>query len=207
MKSLTNNPPSTLIHIPAGPFLFGAEKEPRHLPEFWISRTPVTNAQYARFVEVTGCDAPGYWDGTVPSEGISDHPVTYVSWHDALAYAEWAGGRLPTEEEWEKAARGPEGRAYPWGAWEEGRCNSKEAGVGTTTPVGQYSPGGDSFYGCADLAGNVHEWTGSVEGVYRVLRGGAYNHSRDLAHSSFRIRHKPSYLYRNIGFRVVNLED
>jgi formylglycine-generating enzyme required for sulfatase activity len=199
--------PSNLIHIPAGPLLFGAKNESRYLPEFWISRTPVTNAQYARFVEATGCDPPGHWDGTVPPEGISDHPVTNVTWYDASSYAEWADARLPTEEEWEKAARGPEGRAYPWGAWEEWRCNSKEAGIGTTTPVGRYSPAGDSYYGCGDMAGNVHEWTASVEGMYRILRGGAYNHGRELAHSAFRIRHKPSYRYRNIGFRVVNFRD
>ncbi len=191
-----------MLRIPGGKFLYGDEKEERELPEFMIGRTPVTNAEYARFVAATGHEPPGHWVGGAPPEQIADHPVTHVSWHDARAYAEWTGTRLLTQEEWEKAARATDGRAYPWGDWEEGRCNSKEAGIGTTTPVGHYSPDGDSPYGCVDMAGNVFEWTASVDGEYRVLRGGSYNHNRDLAGCAFRVRHKPAYRYRNIGFRV-----
>jgi formylglycine-generating enzyme required for sulfatase activity len=93
-----------------------------------------------------------------------------------------------------------------WGDWQEGRCNTQEAGVGTTSPVGQYAPHGDSPYGCADMAGNVFEWTASVDGKYQVLRGGSFNHGRELAHCAFRVRHKPSYRYRNLGFRVASEE-
>jgi formylglycine-generating enzyme required for sulfatase activity len=191
-----------MVCIPAGVFLYGEGKEERELPEFWIGRTPITNAQYTRFVAATGHEPPAHWQGETPPAQIADHPVTHVSWHDAAAYAGWAGKRLLSEEEWEKAARGSDGQAYPWGDWAEGRCNTKEAGVGTTTPVGQYSPEGDSPYGCVDMAGNVFEWMASVDGKYRVLRGGSYNHDRTLAGCAFRIRHVPSYRYRNLGFRV-----
>jgi formylglycine-generating enzyme required for sulfatase activity len=190
-----------MVCVPAGTFRFGESGEERDLPEFWIGRAPVTNAEYARFAAATGYEPPGHWERQAPPEGIAAHPVTHVSWSDAVAYAEWLGRRLPTEEEWEKAARGSDGRAYPWGAWVEGRCNTKEVGAGTTTPVGQYSPDGDSPYGCVDMAGNVFEWTASTEGKYQVLRGGSFNHGREMAGCVFRIRHKPSYRYRNLGFR------
>jgi formylglycine-generating enzyme required for sulfatase activity len=192
-----------MLRIPAGTFLFGEGREERHLPEFWIGWTPVTNAEYARFVIATGHEPPGHWGGGAPPEGLAAHPVTHVSWEDAVAYAQWLGARLPTVEEWEKAARGTDGRAYPWGDWAEGCCNTKEAGIGTTTPVGHYSPQGDSPYGCVDMAGNVFEWTASREGKYQVLRGGSFNHGREMAHGAFRVRHKPSYRYRNLGFRVA----
>ena len=141
--------------MPAGKFLYGDDKKEVELPQFWIAKAPVTNAQYARFVAETGREPPDHWKGKTPPQKIAGHPMTYVSWDDAVAYATWAGGRLPTEEEWEKAARGTDGREYPWGKWAEGRCNTKEAGIGGTTPVGQYSPQGDSPYGCQDCAGNV----------------------------------------------------
>ncbi|HEY46829.1 MAG TPA: formylglycine-generating enzyme family protein [Anaerolineae bacterium] len=197
-----NDAQEGMICISAGAFLYGERKEKRELPEFWIARAPVTNAEYAQFVIATEYEPPNHWEAGIPPDEILDHPVTQVSCYEAVAYAEWVGKRLPTEEEWEKAARGIEGWAYPWGEWEEGRCNMKEVGVGTTTPVGQYSPEGDSPYGCVDMAGNVFEWTASMDGKYQILRGGAYNHGQDLAHSTFRIRHKPSYRYRNIGFRL-----
>jgi formylglycine-generating enzyme required for sulfatase activity len=167
----------------------------------------LTNAQYKRFVDATGYRAPRHWkDGTYP-EGKALHPVVHVTWRDAVAYAEWAGKRLPAEEEWEKAARGTGGREYPWGDWEEGRCNTSEAGVKDTTPVGQYSPGGDSPYGCVDMAGNVWEWTTSEHEAaqgYRVLRGGSWSNSRGRARCAGRIRHYPGFSRDNVGFRCVS---
>ncbi|MFL7837849.1 MAG: formylglycine-generating enzyme family protein [Candidatus Promineifilaceae bacterium] len=109
----------------------------------------------------------------------SGHPVVYVNYHDAVGYAEWAGMFLPSEEEWEKAARGSDGRMHPWGdKWRDGCCNTDEAGIGTTTPAGRYSPQGDSPYGCVDMAGNVWEWTESwfdAAKARRVVRGGSWN--------------------------------
>jgi len=193
-----------MIHISAGDFLYGDEKKTMELPEFWIDRTPVTNAEYARFVAATGHEPPKHWGSELPPKEIADHPVVEVSWHDAVAYAEWAGKRLPTEEEWEKAARGTDGQEYPWGDWEEDRCNTKEAGVGGTTPVGQYSAGGDSLYGCVDTAGNVWEWTVAEEGSNRVLRGGSWRNHRGLARCAAREWFDPGVSGRHLGFRCVS---
>jgi formylglycine-generating enzyme required for sulfatase activity len=193
-----------MIHIPAGDFLYGDEKKKIELPEFWIDRTPVTNAEYARFVAATGHKPPKHWKGKSPPKEIADHPVTYVSWHDAVAYAGWAGKRLPTEEEWEKAARGTDGREYPWGDWEEDRCNTKEAGVGGTTPVGRYSPDGDSPFGCVDMVGNVWEWTVIEEGDRRVVRGGSWLDDRDFARCAARYWFAPYRSDASGGFRCVS---
>ncbi|MGD8455755.1 MAG: SUMF1/EgtB/PvdO family nonheme iron enzyme [Anaerolineales bacterium] len=92
---------------------------------------------------------------------IASHPVVHVSWEDATAFAACTGRRLPSQEEWEKAARGTDGRKYPWGNWREGSCNTEDAKIGTTSPVGQFSPIGDNPYGCVDMSGNVFEWTAS----------------------------------------------
>ena len=147
-----------LIRIPAGAFLYGDDRRTIDLPEFWIGRYPVTNAQYKRFVDETGYEPPSHWKGKNPPTDKLDHPVVYINWDDAQEFSEWAGLALPTEQEWEKAARGTDGRRYPWGDdWADGHCNTMEARVGGTTAVGQYSPQGDSLYGCADMAGNVWE--------------------------------------------------
>ena len=160
-----------LAHIAAGPFEMGSNKDEsgadndeyskatknkRHMvavPEFWISRYPVTNAEYALFVKATGAAIPEHWrEGEVPP-GLETHPVVNVSWHDAQAYCRWLSQvsgravRLPTEAEWEKAARWDvAGRAvarvYPWGdEWDQDKCNTCESGLGTTTPVGLYPDG------------------------------------------------------------------
>lgn len=163
-------------YVPPGKFLCGDDEETVYLDAYYISRTPVTNAQYAKFVQATGHRAPEHWDGDTPPDEILDHPVTYVSWCDAQAYCEWAGVRLPTEEEWEKAARGTDGQKYPWGNEEptSGLCNFN-MNVGGTTPVGKYSPQGDSPYGCVDMAGNVWEWTESeYEDGKKKVYGGSY---------------------------------
>ncbi len=258
-----------LILIPAGEFLMGSDPEkdknaqddeqPQHrlyLPDFYIAKTPVTNAQFAAFVKASGYrttaeeQGEGWaWTGqkwdTVkganwqhprgPQSDItakSDHPVVQVSWHDAVAYCRWlarATGRpyrLPTEAEWEKAARGPElaeGRIYPWGnKWETGRCNSDEAGVGDTSPVGAY-PNGASPYGVLDMAGNVWEWCATKwqkaypyevkedewMGDYlagtdgRVLRGGSW-FNLSLARCAYRYGFSPGGRFSVSGFRLVS---
>jgi formylglycine-generating enzyme required for sulfatase activity len=113
----------------------------------------VTNQFYAQF-----CAEAGKAIGASAEVGKDDHPVVNVSWEEAVSFCKWAGTQLPSEEEWEKSARGTDGRAYPWGnRWEQGKCNIGTAG---TTPVGAY-PGDTSPYGCLDMAGNVREWTRS----------------------------------------------
>ncbi len=166
-----------MIHIPAGEFLYGEEKRLAYLPNYWIAKTPVTNAQYLRFVQTTGYQSPKHWQGKYPPAEIAQHPVVEVSWHDAAAFSEWVDMRLPSDEEWEKAARGTDGRKYPWGnAWIDDGCNTYESDI-VTTHVGKYSPQGDSVYGCVDMCGNVWEWIHSNNidstGMLEYVRGGA----------------------------------
>ena len=228
-----------MILIPAGEFLMGSDpsidkdaldrEQPQHtlyLPDYYMAKTPVTNAQYAAFVQATGHDPPRHWKGGKPPGGKEDHPVVCVSWHDAVAYCRWlteVTGKpyfLPSEAEWEKGARGSDGRIYPWGnQWDAERCNSREGGKGDTTPVGAY-PGGASPYGLLDMAGNVWEWTRSVykgypynpndgrEGLVaegpRVLRGGSWFFIGERnARCSFRPDAHPSGFVDCVGLRVV----
>lgn len=207
------------VRVRAGSFLYGDNKKRLELPEFWIDRFPVTNAQYKRFLDArphhpvpfieSDWAKPYNWYQKTRSypAGKADHPVVLVSWNDAKAFCAWAGLRLPTEQEWEKAARGDkDGRIYPWGDnWLERRCNTLEAGIGHPTPVGQYSPQGDSPYGCADMVGNVWEWIESRYGQRqrgRVLRGGSWSYGRAsvLVHSLY---FKPDFAHFDFGFRVV----
>lgn len=174
------------VRIPEGEFIIGSElgldryaqedEMPQHslrITDYFIMRYPVTNAQYQQFVAATNHRLPLYWkDGQFPA-AKANHPVVGVSYHDALAYCKWAAEvtrlpiRLPSEPEWEKAARGQDGQIFPWGnAWESGRCNSSEAHLNGTSPVGQFSPVGDSPYGVGDMGGNVQEWVSSLYGPY-----------------------------------------
>ncbi|HNT75918.1 MAG TPA: SUMF1/EgtB/PvdO family nonheme iron enzyme [Anaerolineae bacterium] len=204
-----------MVRIPAGKFLFGEMKKELELPEFWIDRHPVTNAEYQRFLNAnpaypvpftTEIWAQAYnWDRearTFPP-GADQHPVVLVAQENAADYAAWAGARLPTEREWEKAARGADGRKYPWGAWDENRCNTVEAGIMTTTPVGHYSPAGDSPYGCADMAGNVWEWTATEDDVGWIVRGGSFINDRLYARCAFRDWALPGSGLRLFGFRLA----
>jgi formylglycine-generating enzyme required for sulfatase activity len=166
--------PETVL-IPAGPFTLGLEdgqeyEGPPHtvyLPDYKIGIYPVTNQEFAAFIEVSGKVVPSLgWPGQKPAEAQKKLPVTGVSWYLALDYCAWLReqtGRaymLPTEAEWEKAARGPEGQRYPWGDnWQEGRCN---ASLEQITPVDAYPP--QSLSGCYDLVGNLREWTCSLWG-------------------------------------------
>jgi formylglycine-generating enzyme required for sulfatase activity len=196
-----------MVRVPAGAFLYGDEKKEIELPEFWIDRTPVTNAEYACFVAATGREPPDHWEGKTPPKEMADHPVIHVSWHDAQAYAGWAGKRLPAEEEWEKAARGTDGREYPWGGQEpKPELGNFARSAGGTTPVGKYSPQGDSPYGCVDMAGNVWEWTASdYSKDEKVLRGGAWNGGWHLVRATVRGHVTPDGRGYGVGFRCVGL--
>jgi formylglycine-generating enzyme required for sulfatase activity len=189
------------VLIPAGPFLFGSEpseaaaaarrygfhrswtepETPRRtidLPAFAIDRYPVTNADYHVFCRATGYAPRGHWQGPTPQPGTERRPVVMVSRIDAQAYAAWAGKRLPTEEEWEKAARGRDGRTYPWGSrFLPDRCcwNRDRAGAFVETRPVDAFPKGASPYGVMDMAGNVAEWTSSSPGAGSgILKGGCW---------------------------------
>ena len=194
-----------MVRVPAGEFLYGDDNQKKSLPEFWIDQTPVTNAEYERFVIETNHEPPSHWQGQPPSSALAHHPVVYVSWHYAVAYAEWAGKRLPSEAEWEKAARGSDGRKYPWGEQPPAKhlCNFNR-NVGGTTPVGKYSPEGDSAYGCGDMAGNVWEWTASdYDKFSKVLRGGSWESSGVSVRTADHVILQPGDHGNNVGFRCV----
>jgi serine/threonine-protein kinase len=171
-----------LVLVPAGPFRMGPNRREVDLDAFYIDRTPVTNAQFRRFVEVTGFQPEDgsarfvlHWRGGRVPAGLEDHPVVNVSFVDAQAYAIWAGKRLPTEAEWEKAARGTDGRKYPWGNAEPGPEHANFGGKRRgTTAVGAH-PRGASPYGLLDLAGNVWEWCQDVDDPEFYLEGPAVN--------------------------------
>lgn len=159
--------------VEAGTFLCGEKNEPVWLPSFYIDVFPVTNNDYARFVAATGHEPPQHWHRGKSPEAILDHPAVFVTWHDASAYAAWAGKELPTAQQWEKAARGTRGDAYPWGNnATPAKCNSRESGIGSTTPVSRYHSG-VSPYGVYDLCGNTWEWcsTRSEPGRYELKAG------------------------------------
>lgn len=206
-----SEPPPGMAWVPPGEFILGGGQGLRlqiaRLEEgVFIAKSPVTNAQYARFVAETGYAPPPHWHARQPPSELADYPVVQVSWHDATAYAQWAGMRLPTEREWEKAARGYDGREYPWGEWLEGRCNTSEARLGQLTPVGWFSPQGDSPYGLQDMAGNVWEWTASPwepDSPGHVLRGGSYNFFYKYAYSAYRNWDVPHSHWDVFGFRVA----
>jgi len=228
-----------MVGIPAGIFLMGSDKSkdakardnellqhPVTLPGYWIGRFPVTVSQWKLFVKESGYKAD--------EKSLQDpepHPVRYVRWDDALAYCKWLSEKsglpvtLPSEAEWEKAARGPstgsgDGRIYPWGdEFDQDKCNTSESGINNTTPVGKYSPAGVSPYGCADMAGNVWGWTRSKHEHYpytaedgrenlegtdsRVVRGGSWYYDQAFARASDRNYLYPGSRHIDVGFRVV----
>ena len=226
-----DDPRRHMRFVAEGPFVMGgsedevpANERPAHtvhLPAFFIDSFPVTNADYLEFVHETGYRQPHHWlDGRIPM-GMDRHPVTNVSWQDAMAYAEWAGKRLPTEAEWEKAARGTDRRPYPWGdRFIEGeRCNANNM-VGTTTPVDEF-PDGRSPYGVWDMAGNVYEWCsdyydeeyyqhsppsnpgGPPSGQERTVRGGTFSDTRGALRTTHRFGQGEAQISDNVGFRCV----
>jgi formylglycine-generating enzyme required for sulfatase activity len=206
---MTQIPPATTnetVLVPAGPFSFGEGQELRYLAPFRIDRYPVTVARYAEFLAATGHPAPVGFEGIAGDPDRADHPVTRVSWFDARTFCDWCGRRLPTEEQWEKAARGTDDRAYPWGErFDVRRLNSRAAKKRDTTPVWAY-PDGASPFGVLDLVGNVWEWTESWfdgTGELIVLKGGCHALTKEHAAISHRHFNDPAFGNNLTGFRTV----
>lgn len=208
------------IHVPAGEFTMGADAG-YSIPvddEFWIMRTEVTYRQYVACIEAKACTEP-HNDYRWRDQAYADHPVTRIDWQQANAYADWIGGRLPTEAEWEKACRGEDARLYPWG---NDPPNAQLANYddmeGDTKPVGAY-PDGASPYGLLDMSGNVWEWTSSLDADYpyraddgredrhaegnRIRRGGSYFYTDAALPCSFRHGVAPESANDDTGLRVV----
>jgi len=221
-----------MVHVPAGEFLMGrANGENDEAPErrvyvdaFYIDRTEVTNAMYKAF-----CDATGYLPPVSPTwdtgyfRSKPDHPALNLTWDQATAYCKWAGKRLPTEAEWEKAARGTDGRVYPWGnVWADSLTNLRAGDrFEKAAPVGAF-PAGASPYGALDMAGNVWEWcadwylleayatasnrnpTGPAgPAPRRVVRGGSFASGQSDAEVANRDKFAPNQLLDHIGCRCV----
>ena len=237
-----------MVFVPAGEFWMGGNNPDSHsretpihavfVPPFYIDKREVTNTQYARFLNETGGslnDAQGHiyvkQDEWLQIEHTSgrwrakhnreEHPVLNVTWFGVSAYAKWASKRLPTEAEWEKAARGTDRRQFPWGSeFDSSKCQSAEDHHGheTTAPVGRYLVGA-SPYGCLDMAGNVWEWTSSLHSTYpykaddgrengtaaglRVARGGSWGCYRDITRLPYRHPRDPGDSDRGLGFRCA----
>jgi len=232
IHQVSNKDGMTLLYVPAGEFTMGsdngnADEKPVHqvnLDAFWIDLTEVTNSMYAKCVKDGKCDPPSSTksythDNYYGNSQFDNYPVIYVSWDNAKAYCTWADRRLPTEAEWEKAARGTNANVYPWGnnAPNSNLLNYNNV-VGDTTAVGKY-PNGKSLYGAYDMAGNVWEWVadwysdtyyigspssnplGPDSGQDRVLRGGSWNHDYDFVRSADRNGYSPTITDSHFGFR------
>jgi serine/threonine-protein kinase len=215
--------PPGMVMIPEGSFTMGnnasddESEKPEHaitVKAFYIDRYEVTNEEYYEFVKVTRHAAPANWhDGKFPA-GEDKYPVSYVSWFDADAYARYAGKRLPTEEEWEYAARGDDKRLYPWGnEFSEQNANAKETKKDHAMPVGSYTAGASRF-GVMDMAGNVAEWTASDYSLYpgskaktesgsKIVRGGSFGLEKKYAMATTRFSVPPATVKDFIGFRLA----
>jgi len=239
---------SLMVHVPAGEFIMGSDKYSAEKPvqsitlsDYYIDKYPVTNAQFQKFVAATSyvTDAEkentglvrigrrwkkvagASWkspDGLTGIAGREDHPVSQVSYNDALSYCRWAKKDLPTEAMWEKAARGPDGNEFPWGNEDpmEDTANHDNY-VGSTTPVTAYEKG-QSVYGIQDAAGNVYQWcrdwyatgqradtdpAGPETGTEHVIKGGSFIEGMESLRSANRDRYEPSYTSFLFGFRCA----
>jgi iron(II)-dependent oxidoreductase len=245
-----------MVFVPEGKFIMGAidgdpyaetDELPRHevaMSSFWIDSTEITNLQYTIFLNSNGnlIDDAGYsWyndkargaeiestsDGYHSVEGFEQRPVTFVSWYGAKVYCQWGGGDLPTEAQWEYAARGPENNRFPWGnELPRNLTLNFNDSVGHTTNVGSF-PAGVSWVGTFDMAGNVIEWindwysaryyenvpienpSGPPTGQFRSVRGGSWQNSSEYQRSSWRnYIDNPSFRVEDVGFRcVINLKE
>jgi formylglycine-generating enzyme required for sulfatase activity len=200
-----------MVYVPGGVLKIGRDvggeenERPAHtvtINPFFLDRLEVTNEEYRKFIQATGHIAPPSWQNGLYPAGSEQNPVSDVTWEDASIYAKWASKRLPTEEEWEYAARGPEGRIYPWGnEWKDGVANVlADAGKQIhIMPVGQFSAGASPF-GVLDLSGNLWEWTSSDYKLYdggkisvpygysnlKVIRGGSFQSEGKIATTTLR---------------------
>ncbi|WP_219505274.1 SUMF1/EgtB/PvdO family nonheme iron enzyme [Nonomuraea ceibae] len=191
--------------VAEGVFLYGPEDQPVYLPGYYIDVYPTTNGDYARFVAATAHRRPQHWsrEGGPPPHLI-DHPVVFVTWRDAAAYAEWAAKVLPSSHQWEKAARGLRGDTYPWGSQlTPAKCNVRESGLRQTTPVDRYHSG-VSPYGVYDMCGNTWEWlsTESEPGRHE-LKGSAFTSPFSRATPSTFNDAAVDMLDDDTGFRCV----
>ena len=220
-----------MVLVDAGEFLMGNDKvgdeKPMHkvsLDVFYMDKYETTTARYAKFLDAVGRRPPMFWNQG-SQVGYTDRPVVGVNWHDADAYCRWAGKRLPTEAQWEKAARGADGRLFPWGNEEPtpkhanfGRGEWK--GYSTLTSIGSFEKG-KSPYGVHDMAGNVSEWVadwyepqyysaspplnpqGPASGLYKVYRGGSWNHASLTVRATVRNWSDPADRPSDLGFRCA----
>ncbi len=220
--------PGEMVFVPAGEFIMGsnADKDdiayPEHkvdLPAFWIDKYETTNMEFLEFSVDTGYMGEGAKEGQdwrlFATPDKIHNPVAYITWNDAAEYCKWRGKRLPTEEEWEKAARGPDGNRYPWGnEWVANNSNTYESGMMSFMPAGQFND--ISPYGVHDMLGNAQEWTGTWFNTYkgnpkknsqagkqlRVVRGLAYYHKGKPGGLMNRSAQPPMALY-DIGCRCA----
>ena len=218
-----------MVEIPGGQFTIGSDtggpdSKPAHkvdVPTFQIDVFEVTNSDFKAFVDATGYKTDAEKTGDKPwrtyAVGKDNHPVVKVSWNDAGAFCKWAGERLPTEAEWEKAARGTDGRTYPWGNdWDPKKVNGKESGIRGTTSVGSY-PTGASPFGVMDMGGNVWEWTASAAEHYPgnttasklygtnlyIVRGGGWFDVKEQVASYYRNSATATTPNDDLGFRCA----
>lgn len=245
-----SSPPPGMVWIPPGPFTMGSDEKDLqgrsvdlglikpwfqdeapartvNLPGFFLDRYEATNRDFAAYIRARRAQSPASWEADAYPPGRDRYPVTDVTWYQAAAYCAWAGKRLPTEAEWEKAARGPEGLRYPWGnEFDAGKANLLSDGL---RPVGSY-PQGASFYKVEDLAGNVWEWTEDWYQPYpgnavpsdkygrrfKVIRGKSwarsFGHQREdeareitahEARASYRLYFDPVFSFGDLGFRCA----
>lgn len=231
-----------LVEIPAGPFTMGTypdglrktdPEEPQRsvtLDAYAIGIYHITNAQYIQYINATGYRQPVYLEDE--RFNAPDYPVVGVSWYDTINFLEWIMNitgltyRLPSEAEWEKTARGTDGREYPWGnEWDATKANTSESKLKRLTPVGSY-PEGISPFGCYDMGGNAYDWCsdwfhaetykhspaenpmGAVEGRRKVIRGGSWlPRGKFAARCANRAAYEPIRTVHNVGFRIaIDLE-